>query len=54
MMSVGLAVSVADAVAEVRLASKWVLNSPGGKGALRELIERLLKAKGLWDDFLSK
>ncbi len=50
ILEVGLGVTVADAVTEVRSAAKWVLTSPGGQGAIRELIERLLKAKGRWED----
>ena len=50
MLEVGLSVAVADAVAEVRSSATWVLNTPGGHGAIRELIERLLKAKGRWED----
>jgi 3-deoxy-D-manno-octulosonate 8-phosphate phosphatase KdsC-like HAD superfamily phosphatase len=29
-----------------------VLQSGGGRGAVRELVERLLKAKGRWEDCL--
>lgn len=50
MLDVGLSVAVSDAVAEVRSTAKWVLDTPGGHGAIRELIERLLKAKGRWED----
>lgn len=49
MAEVGLPVAVADAVAEVREVAKWVTQTPGGRGAVREVIERLLKAKGSWD-----
>lgn len=49
MKEVGLPVAVADAAAEVCSAAKWVMQQPGGKGAVRELVERLLKAKGLWE-----
>lgn len=49
MAEVGLPVAVADAVPEVCNAALWVTQLPGGKGAVRELIERLLKAKGLWE-----
>lgn len=49
MREVGLAVAVADAAPEVCSAAKWVMQQPGGKGAVRELVERLLKAKGLWE-----
>jgi 3-deoxy-D-manno-octulosonate 8-phosphate phosphatase (KDO 8-P phosphatase) len=47
---VGLSVTVQDAVEEVKAASQWVLNTAGGRGAIRELVERLLKAKGRWED----
>jgi YrbI family 3-deoxy-D-manno-octulosonate 8-phosphate phosphatase len=49
MHEVGLPVAVADAAAEVRSAAKWVMQTNGGKGAIRELVERLLKSKGLWE-----
>jgi len=49
MAEVGLPVAVADAVPEVCSAAHWVTQQSGGKGAIRELIERLLKAKGLWE-----
>jgi 3-deoxy-D-manno-octulosonate 8-phosphate phosphatase KdsC-like HAD superfamily phosphatase len=54
MLDVGLSVAVADAVAEVRSAATWVLTTPGGHGAVRELIERLLKAKGRWEDCIPR
>jgi 3-deoxy-D-manno-octulosonate 8-phosphate phosphatase (KDO 8-P phosphatase) len=47
---VGLSVTVNDSVDEVKAVCKWVLSSAGGRGALRELVERLLKAKGRWED----
>ena len=50
MYEVGLPVAVADAVAEVRQAATWVTSAPGGRGAVRELIERLLKGKGRWEE----
>lgn len=52
MYEVGLSVAVADAANEVREAAKWVMTARGGRGAVRELVERLLKAKGRWDDCL--
>lgn len=48
----GLSVAVPDAVAEVKAASHYVTTKPGGRGAVRETVELLLKAKGLWDDVL--
>jgi 3-deoxy-D-manno-octulosonate 8-phosphate phosphatase (KDO 8-P phosphatase) len=52
MHEVGLPVAVADAAGEVRQAAKWTTTAPGGRGAVRELIERLLKAKGRWEECL--
>ena len=52
MANVGLAVTVADAAHEVKQLARWVMKSPGGRGAVRELIERILRAKGRWDDLV--
>ena len=52
MQAVGLSATVADGVAEVKQAARWTMHSNGGRGAVRELIERLLKAKGRWEDFV--
>ncbi|MFO7902603.1 MAG: phenylphosphate carboxylase subunit delta, partial [Pirellulaceae bacterium] len=39
---------------EVREVAHWVTKTPGGKGAVRELIEALLKARNRWDDLTRK
>lgn len=44
----GLAFAPADAAAEVRAAAHRVLAAPGGAGAVRELVELLLRARGSW------
>jgi 3-deoxy-D-manno-octulosonate 8-phosphate phosphatase (KDO 8-P phosphatase) len=49
---VGLGVAVQDAAAEVCEAADYVTLLPGGRGAVREVIERVLKAKGRWDDLV--
>ena len=54
MRSVGLAVSPADAATDVRDSSHWILRSRGGDGAVRELIERLLRAKHRWEEHLPR
>jgi YrbI family 3-deoxy-D-manno-octulosonate 8-phosphate phosphatase len=54
MRQVGWSVAVADAVQEVRNAASFVTKRPGGQGAVRETIEFLLKAKGMWDDLLRR
>ena len=45
----GLPVAVANAVSEVRAAARWVTTRPGGYGAVRELAEGLLRARGEWN-----
>ena len=51
---VGLAVAVANAVPEVKRAAHIITRRTGGGGAVRELIERLLKAQGLWSQILAR
>ena len=51
---VGLSVAVADAVPELRKAADHVTKAPGGRGAVRELIEELLQQRGRWDDLIRK
>ncbi|HSL20519.1 MAG TPA: HAD-IIIA family hydrolase [Vicinamibacterales bacterium] len=46
---VGLAAAPADAVEEVRKAAHWVSSRPGGRGAVREFVELVLKAQGRWE-----
>jgi len=46
VQAVGLGVAVADAAPEVKQAARLVLETPGGKGALRELVHRILRAQG--------
>ncbi|MHB8070084.1 MAG: 3-deoxy-manno-octulosonate-8-phosphatase KdsC [Desulfobaccales bacterium] len=53
MNRAGLAVAVADAVPEVLAAAHWVTNLPGGKGAVRELCDLLLKAQGKWEEAIN-
>jgi 3-deoxy-D-manno-octulosonate 8-phosphate phosphatase (KDO 8-P phosphatase) len=50
---VGLAAAVADAVPEVKAAAHWTTLNPGGQGAVREVTDLLLKAKGAWEELLS-
>ena len=51
---VGLAVAVPNAVDEVKRVSHYVTQRSGGRGAVREVIELILKAKGLWDQVLQR
>ncbi|MEZ6135646.1 MAG: HAD hydrolase family protein [Pirellulaceae bacterium] len=49
LWEVGLPVAVADAAHEVQTAAKWVTQARGGRGAVREVVERLLRAKDCWE-----
>jgi len=51
---VGLGVAVANAVPEVRAAAHFVTARPGGAGAVRELAEAILRARGAWDELLTE
>jgi YrbI family 3-deoxy-D-manno-octulosonate 8-phosphate phosphatase len=51
---VGLGVAVADAAAEVRAAAAHVTESAGGRGAVRELVELILKAKSRWEEVIQR
>ena len=44
----GLGVCPADAVAEVREAADLVSSFNGGRGCIRDLVERVLKSQGQW------
>ena len=50
--AVGLGVAVADACAELREAAHWVTTARGGRGAVREAIETILKAQRRWHDVI--
>ena len=50
----GLAIAVPNAVDEVKQACHYVTQRPGGRGAVREVVQLLLKAKGLWDQVLQR
>jgi 3-deoxy-D-manno-octulosonate 8-phosphate phosphatase (KDO 8-P phosphatase) len=45
----GFAVAVGDARPEVKAAAHFVTRAAGGRGAVREVAEMLLKAQGKWD-----
>jgi 3-deoxy-D-manno-octulosonate 8-phosphate phosphatase (KDO 8-P phosphatase) len=51
---VGLAVTVPDGCEELRSAAHYVTTLPGGRGALRETIEMILKAQGRWDELVQR
>ncbi len=50
--AVGLGVAVADACPDLREAAHYVTSLPGGAGAVREVVELVLKAQRRWDDVI--
>jgi 3-deoxy-D-manno-octulosonate 8-phosphate phosphatase (KDO 8-P phosphatase) len=44
----GLAVAVADACSEVLREAHYVTRAPGGRGAVREAVELILRCQGRW------
>jgi 3-deoxy-D-manno-octulosonate 8-phosphate phosphatase (KDO 8-P phosphatase) len=50
----GLAVAVPGAVPEARAAAHYVTRRAGGRGAVREALDLILKAQGLWDEALAR
>lgn len=48
MRLAALSVAPADAAADVRREARYITRAAGGHGVARELIEQILRAKGLW------
>ena len=51
---VGLAATVANGVLEVRRVATWQSSREGGRGAVREFAEVLLRARGQWDGLVDE
>lgn len=54
MHRVGLAIATANARPEVKRAAHYVTTASGGRGAIREVAELLLRAHNRWADILKK
>ena len=54
MKRIGLSIAVADAHEMVRDYSDWITSAPGGRGAVREVCDALLKARGHWEKLMAK
>ena len=54
MRRVGLAIATANAREEVKRSAHAVTKAPGGSGAIREVCELILKARGAWEGLLQK
>lgn len=48
MQACGCAVCPSDAVVDVQKVADWMTDAPGGKGCLREAIEKTLRKQGKW------
>lgn len=51
---VGFGVAVANAVAEVKRYADYVTTRPGGRGAVREVIEHILKSSDKWQELMKR
>jgi 3-deoxy-D-manno-octulosonate 8-phosphate phosphatase (KDO 8-P phosphatase) len=49
----GVRVAVADAALEVRARANWITGAPGGRGAVREVVEGVLKAQDRWNEAIA-
>lgn len=54
MRRVGLAIATANARPQVKRVAHCVTEQPGGRGAVREVVELLLEAQGYWPEILRK
>jgi len=54
LLQVGLSAAVADAHPEVKKRVNLVTPSPGGRGAVRELVELILRAQKKWKGLLKQ
>jgi 3-deoxy-D-manno-octulosonate 8-phosphate phosphatase (KDO 8-P phosphatase) len=52
MHRVGLAIATANARVEVKKEAHYVTQAPGGEGAVREVVEMLLRAQNRWGEIL--
>lgn len=51
---VGLSIAVSDATEETKAEAMMVTENRGGRGAVREICEFLIKSKGLWDSIIGE
>jgi YrbI family 3-deoxy-D-manno-octulosonate 8-phosphate phosphatase len=54
LQHVGLGVAVANAATDVLSIAHYVTKTEGGRGAVRELIESILRAQGRWDEVIRR
>jgi 3-deoxy-D-manno-octulosonate 8-phosphate phosphatase (KDO 8-P phosphatase) len=54
LRAVGLPIAVANAVPELKAVARAVTTLPGGQGAVRQIAEGLLQARGEWSGLIEK
>jgi len=54
ILRAGVGVAVSNASRDLQTRADLTTAAPGGKGAVREVIESILKAQGQWDDLLKE
>jgi 3-deoxy-D-manno-octulosonate 8-phosphate phosphatase (KDO 8-P phosphatase) len=50
----GAAATAADAIAEAKAASHYITQADGGHGAVREVVDLILKAQNRWDGLVAE
>ena len=54
VMRAGFGVAVAGAVDELKWVADYITTRSGGSGAVREVIEHILKAGGKWQELMRR
>ncbi|MBZ2178630.1 MAG: KdsC family phosphatase [Acidobacteriota bacterium] len=54
MRRVGLSIAVANARPEVKAAAHWTTPNRGGCGAVRDAVQLILSAQGIWPEIVKK
>lgn len=54
LLNVGFPVAVANAASEVKAAAAYTTTAPGGHGAVREVVNMILNAKGVYETLLAE
>ena len=54
MLRAGLAVAVADATGDTKAVAHYITGAKGGRGAIRETVELILKTQKRWTDLIEQ
>ncbi len=53
LLHCGLGIAVADACPDLQKEAHLLTESPGGRGAVREVVEMLMRVQGMWDQVVA-